>query len=330
MQKPHGAPAGVVLVAGGTGFIGSAVVRALLAVPAPPRVRVLSRGALPDWMAAAGVEHARADLADPHTLRGRCDGVTTLLHLASYVGRDTHRCKAVNESGTRALLAEAARAGTARTVYVSTASVYGSGPHRGPAEAELRPSPASPTSASRWRAEQLVREARGTVLRPNLVYGAGDRWYLPTLARLVRAVPHWPEGGGARASLVAVDDLARVVVALALDGPPYDHGGRDTVYHVGDPRPVSLRAQVRALCAVGGVPLPHGSLSHAEHRARAERSLPDLTAHQHALLTQDAWYDSGRVWRELGLDPGPGFAARFGAAAAWYRQHLGEEAHGAA
>ncbi|MFD5103293.1 NAD-dependent epimerase/dehydratase family protein [Streptomyces albidochromogenes] len=314
--------AGALLVLGGTGFIGGAVVRELLRPGSggapPPELRVLARRPLPDWMTSAGARRIPADLTDPDGLRGVCEGVGTVLHLASYVGRDPALCTAVNDLGTRAVAREADAAG-ARVLYVSTASVYGGGPHRGVTEEQLVPAPVSAASASRLRAEETVLTRGGVVLRPHLVHGPGDKWFVPLLYRLLRKVPVWPEAGGSRSSLVAVRDLARVVAALSRSDWAADRG---TVYHVNHPRPVTLRAMVTQVCRGLDVPLPGSDLPRAAHRELAARVLPGLSAHQHALLTEDHWYESSRIWRRLGIEPGPGFAAGLVAGLPWYRRHV--------
>ncbi|MFE2427601.1 NAD-dependent epimerase/dehydratase family protein [Streptomyces sp. NPDC059373] len=307
------------LVCGGTGFVGSAVVRELLRTAGPGDVRVLSRRPLPPWMAAAGVEGVAGDLEDPRTLRGCCAGVGVLLHLSSYVGRDPERCTAVNATGTAALLDEAERAGVRRIGYVSTASVYGHGPHRGAGEAELTPAPASAASTSRLLAEGAVHDRGGVVFRPHLVFGPGDRWFVPALVRLLTAVPFWPDGGRARSSLIAVQDLARIMAAFALTDRPPTPG---SVWHAAHPAPVPLRDLVEAVWGVLGMAEPRGDVTYADHRALAAGALPELTAHQHALLTGDHWYDSDGVWRALELDPGPGFAARMAGSLPWYGEHV--------
>ncbi|MEV8069534.1 NAD(P)-dependent oxidoreductase [Streptomyces sp. NPDC085995] len=310
-----------VLVVGGTGFIGSAVVRELLRPscggPAVTDVRVLARRPLPEWMMSAGARRIPGDLTAPGSLRGCGDGVDTVLHLASYVGRDAALADAVNAAGTRALVGSAR---TARFLYVSTASVYGHGPHRGVREGRLAPAPASAASASRLLAEDAVRAHGGVVLRPNLVYGPGDRWYVPLFLRLLHAVPVWSEGGRARTSVVGVRELASVVAAFARrDWAGADRG---SVYHVNHPRPVTVRSAATRLCRGLGVPVPGTDLPRAAHWELASRLLPQLSPHQHALLTDDHYYDSTRVWDRLGLAPGPGFGAGLAASLSWYREHL--------
>ncbi|MGW0827648.1 NAD-dependent epimerase/dehydratase family protein [Streptomyces sp. NPDC002845] len=304
------AGAGTVLVVGGTGFVGGAVLSELLGTPEPrsarPRVSVLSRRPN-DLTEHRGTRHLARDLADPRSLRDVCSGIDTVVHAASYVGRDPKHCHAINDMGTRALLDDAERHGVRRFIYVSTASVYGSGPHRGPDERALEPAPASPASASRLRAEEAVRAAGGTVLRPHLIHGDGDRWFIPALARLLRLVPAWPAVAASYSSMIAVEDLARIVAALVRRPEPADAGA---VYHCAYPRPVSMPSLVRTLHSLLRLPEPR-LLPPAEHRELVKRAVPDLSEHQYTLLTRDHWYDSGKVWRRTGQDPGPGFEERF-------------------
>ncbi|CAL9392451.1 NAD(P)-dependent oxidoreductase [Streptomyces sp. Tu 3180] len=321
---PSPAPAtGTVLVAGGTGFIGGAVVRALRSRTGPsgaPGLRVLSSRGAPAAPRPGTVRHVGADLTRPESLRGVCEDVTTLVHAVSYVGRDPGRCRAVNHFGTLALLDEARRAGVERVVYVSTASVYGTGPHRGAAEGEIAPRPGSPASESRLRAEHAVLDAGGIVVRPHLVYGEGDRWVVPTVARMLRSVPDWPAEAMPLTSLISVGDLARCVAAL-VRGPGTAEGPE--VYHAADPCPLPLSRLLLALHRVLGLPLPPGGISPAEHRARLARALPALSDHQYALLTQDHWYDGRKLWERTGEEPGPEFEQQLAGCRAWYARQTG-------
>ncbi|WP_461715562.1 NAD-dependent epimerase/dehydratase family protein [Streptomyces sp. DSM 41036] len=311
---------GTVLVVGGSGFVGGAVVGELAAraaVRGGPAVRVLARRAPLSRDGVVG--HVRADLTRPGSLRGALAGVEVVVHAAAYVGRDAARCEAVNHGGTLALLEEARRAGVGHVVYVSTASVYGVGPHRGADEHALVPRPASPASMSRLRAERAVLDAGGTVLRPHLVYGVGDEWFIPALARLLTEVPAWPAGRASRSSLIAVGDLARGVAGLACAPSAAD---RSAVYHAAHPRPVAADRLLSALGRHLGFPVPRGDVSPGEHRGLLARAVPELSDHQYALLTQDHWYRADRLWSRIGEDPGPGFEARFAEAAHWYAARL--------
>ncbi len=283
-----------VLLTGATGFIGSAV-RAALG-DAVVRCLVRRPGT------AGGIV---GDLTEPATLRGICDGTDVIVHAASYVGADPDECARVNHAGTRHLLAEAARSGVRRIVQVSTAAVYGHGPHRDLPEEARDPAPVSPASASRAAAEREVRGYGGVVLRPHLVYGPGDRWVVPSLARLLSALPGLPGGGRPLMSMVAVTDLARLVAALATrPAPP------GTLYHANHPEPVSVRAVGAALHRLFGLPIPDGDLP-------AGTPLPPGLSPRHLeLVSVDHWYASHRVWAETGLRPRAAFPD--GLDAAWY------------
>ncbi|MFB8246305.1 NAD-dependent epimerase/dehydratase family protein [Streptomyces sp. NPDC055952] len=312
--------AGTVLVAGGNGFVGSAVVEELLtreSAGGAPAVRVLSRRP-PRSSHRHRVSHVPADLAQPGALRGLCQGVVSVVHTATYVGRDAALCETVNHHGTLALLEEARRAGVEHFVYVSTASVYGAGPHRGADEYALTPNPASPASSSRLKAEQAVLASGGTVLRPHLVHGVGDVWFIPTIVRLLTLVAAWPSGATSHSSVIAVRDLARCVASLVTAPESAD---RARVYHAAHPRPVSMEQVLLALHHRLGLPLPR-RVSLPEHRARLARAATHLSDHQYTLLTQDHWYDSDALWARIGEVPELGFEARLAEAARWYTAHL--------
>ncbi|AUG78395.1 hypothetical protein CFP65_3605 [Kitasatospora sp. MMS16-BH015] len=312
-----------ILVTGGTGFIGGETLRRLIDRPsmsAHPEysLRVLTRGRTQNLsdelqLSAVPTELWPGDLLDPASLRGACEGVTTVLHLASQVGGSAEQCHRVNVDGTAALLAEAARAGVRRVVLLSTTAVYQDGEHRDLTESQAIVGPVSPTSRSRMLAERLVLAAGGTVVRPHLVHGVGDAWVLPAVAELLRRLPHWIEEGRARISLTAVEDLARPLAALAL--LPWDSvpGGR--IYHASHPEPVSARELFTRTAACLGLPLPTGSGTLDEAVAALGGG---SWARPLSLLGRDHWYRSDALWAATGCSPGPGFAARFAEHAPWY------------
>lgn len=301
-------------VTGATGFIGSAVARALAA--GPDEVRALVRTVLDEPL--PGVEYVSADLTDPASLHGALEGADALLHLASYIGSDVERSEAVNVRGTRALLAEAERAGVGRVLYLSTAAVYGAGPHSGVAEGELTPEPVSATSRTRLEAERLVLAARGTVLRPGLVLGEGDRWVVPAIAELLARVPAWCEGGAALLSVVAVEDLARLFAAAVRSSAV----GRGRVHHASHPEPISSRELITTLAREGVLPLPEEDLSLEECLERLRENPGRVSERQFSLLSQDHWYRSDTVWQATGCPPGPTVVERLAKAAPWYRDLL--------
>ncbi|MFE2467921.1 NAD-dependent epimerase/dehydratase family protein [Streptomyces mirabilis] len=264
-----------------------------------------------------GARVVRADLTDPASLRGVCDGVDVLIHCASQIGGGVEANEAVNARGTAALVEEARRAGVARIVQLSTASVYGRGTFRGDRPEELRRNPGSPTSRTRAAAEDTVLAAGGVVLRPHLVYGEGDRWVVPGLTRMLRVLPGTVEGWPARSSAIAVPELAALLVATAL-APAADLTA--SVYHATHPEPLPVETLLRAVAECTGADWPDRELTVDRARAvLAEHGVPPSGLD---MFTTDHVFDSTPLWSDLRRAPGAGFDTDFPLAAPWYRKTL--------
>ncbi|MFF3942273.1 NAD-dependent epimerase/dehydratase family protein [Streptomyces phaeofaciens] len=315
---------GTVVLTGATGFIGSHALRALLD-PDPAgggrpavRVRALVRN-VPDGEGTDSVEWVRGDLTDPASVRGLCEGARAVVHLASYIGGDERRCEAVHVHGTRTLMAEAARAGAGRVVQLSTAAVYGAGPHRGVAVDEIAAEPVSAVSRTRLAGEAYARRAGAVVLRPGMVLGAGDRWVVPGLRELVERVPAEWDGGRALQTVVAAGDLGRLIAAVAV-GPSVVPPG---TYHAGHPEPVRIGDLLAALAALGVLPpRPDADWPLAVCRERLRETPGRVSERQFALAAEDHWYLADELWKRAGADPGPGPLSRLAGMAEWYRGRL--------
>ncbi|MGH8869886.1 MAG: NAD-dependent epimerase/dehydratase family protein [Actinomycetes bacterium] len=133
-----------VLVTGGCGFIGSALVRLLH--EAGHDVRVLDRvEALPGHLPAA-VEVFCGDVRDAPVCDRALAGMDAVSHLAAVVGMDTDlqdmpRYAGVNDLGTAVLLAAGDRAGIRRVVLASSMVVYGEGAYACAADGPVAPRP---------------------------------------------------------------------------------------------------------------------------------------------------------------------------------------------
>ncbi|MFH9727542.1 NAD-dependent epimerase/dehydratase family protein [Streptomyces sp. NPDC017254] len=346
-----------ILITGATGFIGGRVAAASAAATAsataepaavsaavptlsasgaafvsasasgnPARVRLLARRPLtapptgpgePGGPEGPGTETVLGDLRDPDSLRRACEGVDVLIHCASAIGGDAELARAVNDEGTRSLVDAAVRAGVTRIVALSTASVHGRGPFRAASPGTLPLAPGSATSRTRAAGERYVMDAGGTVLRPHLVYGTGDRQLMPGLVRLLTALPGPLDGGASLHSLIDVDGLARALLGAALS-PATEPGP----YYVAHPEPVpvaELLAAAEELLTRTGA--PRGP---AVDIATARALLAGLPFAQHHLdmLATDHWFADDRPWRELACDPGPGFTAGFADHVPWYGELL--------
>src|SRR6266481_6215320 len=115
-------PDDLVLVTGGSGFLGSAVVRALIARGS--RVRAIVRSSSPPAnLAGLDCEVVTGDLTDRESLAAALRGVRSLFHVAAdyrFWARDPSVILRVNVEGTRSLMGEALSAGVERIVYTSS------------------------------------------------------------------------------------------------------------------------------------------------------------------------------------------------------------------
>ncbi|MFJ2780958.1 MULTISPECIES: NAD-dependent epimerase/dehydratase family protein [unclassified Kitasatospora] len=166
-----------ILVTGGAGFIGAAVVRGLVA--AGHTVRVLDallpavhpEGRPPDL--PDGVAFHRGDVRDASSVEQALAGVDAVCHQAAMVGLgldldDAPEYVGCNGLGTSVLLAAMARAGTRRLVLAGSMVVYGEGRYRCPDHGDVAPGPRRPVDLDAGRFEPPCPRC-GAALLPGLV-----------------------------------------------------------------------------------------------------------------------------------------------------------------
>jgi len=204
------------LVTGGTGFIGSHIIEALLG--AGDQVTVLFRTP----RKAAGLEErgvrlVPGDLSNVEALRTAARDQDVIYHLGGLVAAHTEKgFFAVNRDGTARVLAAAAQVSRARVVFISSLAAAGPSPRGGRRHGDERAEPVSGYGRSKLAGEEVVRAGTlpWTIIRPPGVYGPRD----PEFLRVFKAVryPVIPVfgDGGQELSLVYVVDLARALVAV--------------------------------------------------------------------------------------------------------------------
>lgn len=210
-----------IAVVGASGFVGSAALRAA-AERADLQVVAIARRPAPTT--AGNVALRTTSLQDRHGLRAALRGVDAVLCCVSYTGSDPALCEEVNTDCIR-LLAEAVllREQIPRMLHIGTTAIYGTGPHRGLTTSHATVRPESEVSLTRAVGDGLVRSLGGSVLRPHLVFGAGDRWCAPTVATITTALGAYIDQGSARLSTIDVDTLAEHALDL-LTAPSWTNG----------------------------------------------------------------------------------------------------------
>lgn len=213
----------IVLVTGGTGFVGEHVVHALRARNVHVRALVRDRrraGRLAAW----GAELVVGDVSDGTVLRAACVGADAAVHLVSIIKGSRGDFERVMEHGTRNLVAAAEVAGVGRVVLMSALGL------------DERSKDAVPYLTAKWEMERAVRSSsrKYVILRPSFVFGK-DGGVLPTFVRIARLAPVTPivGDGTRRLQPIWVEDVAEYV-AQAVDlpaalGRTFELGGPDSV-----------------------------------------------------------------------------------------------------
>lgn len=322
-----------VLVTGGTGFIGSHVVRAL--VGRGEAVRCLVRpGSSRLALDGLPVELAEGDLTRPETLPQAVAGVRTVFHCAAVYRFGTHHARAVfrtNVDGTAALLQAAAEAGVQRVVHTSSVGALAGGTSReSPADESSLPDPSELVGAykrSKYQAERIAEDwnRRGlpvVIVSPSTPLGEWDSKPTPTGRVVVDflngGIPAYVDGG---LNLVDVKDVADGHLRAEVCGTPGER------YILGA-RNVTFREFFQMLARVSGRQPPRIRLprwlplmaAHAESAlARMRGREPRLTPEAVRMSALPMYFDAGRAVRELDLPQHPveDAAAR---AVHWFRE----------
>jgi UDP-glucose 4-epimerase len=210
-----------ILVTGGSGLVGTALVPLFTAVGHD--VVVLDVRA-----PSARARFARCDLADedPTAIIAR-ERPDVVVHLAARVDPPNARERAVmrrlHVDGTRALVRAARAAGTGAFVLASSATVYGAWPDNPvplTEEHALRPHPGLAYAVDKADAERVVVDDAGAmrvaIARPAIIYGRRAKSYLTELLRRAPGVFAALDGLRPPMQFVHVDDAARAFAALAL------------------------------------------------------------------------------------------------------------------
>ncbi len=311
-------PSGLCLVTGATGFVGSAVARALLKAGHP--VRVLAR---PNSdrrnLAGLAVEVAEGSLEHPESLAAAVKGCRYLFHVAADYRLwvpDPETMFRVNVEGTRELMLAAFAAGVERIVYTSSVAVLGI-IKDGVADEETASRAEDmigPYKRSKFEAEAAVRELiaeRGlpaVIVNPSTPIGPGDVKPTPTGRLIVEAargrMPGFVDTG---LNVAHVDDVALGHLLAARSGQigrRYILGGENLdlaqilaeVARVSGRRAPAFRIPHRAV-----LPIAAG----AEALARLTGREPFATVDAVKMSMKKMFFSSTRAVAELGYAPRP-------------------------
>jgi uncharacterized protein YbjT (DUF2867 family) len=213
----------VILVTGGTGFVGGHVVHALRKAGRPVRCLIRNRGKA-GKLAALGCDLAEGDVTDSASLRGAIEGVDVVVHLVAIRQGKREQFQRIMVGGTRDLLKLAKEGGAKRWVHMSALGTS--------EETKWL----VPYYEAKWQMEQDVQGSGlpHVIFRPSFIFGR-DGGILPTFRKLAKLTPVTPiiGSGEQRIQPIWADDVAtyfeRAVDLESATNRTFELGGPDVV-----------------------------------------------------------------------------------------------------
>jgi 2-alkyl-3-oxoalkanoate reductase len=296
----------IVLVTGGGGFLGNALVRRL--VRQGDEVRSFSRGYYPE-LAAMGATHIRGDICDEKAVDNACKDADIVFHTAARAGvwGDYEGYYQTNVVGTKNVIAGCKKNNVRRLIHTSSASVIYTGKDM-TGENESLPYPARyMTHYPRTKAiaERLIVEAADQnlmtlVLRPHLIWGPEDNHLVPRI--IDRAKKLLIVGNGKNiADTIYIDNAvdAHLLAAEKLLEKPELSG---KIYFISQGERIPVWEMInRILSAAGCKPVKRripanlawcaGAVMEAIFHALKTKKEPHMTRFVARELSTSHWYD---------------------------------------
>jgi len=291
-----------VLVTGGSGFIGSYVLRKLAS--SGHAVRVLVRDGSSDRLAvsASNVTPVTGDILTPSSLKDAMEGCDAVIHLVGIIEESPSRgitFENIHTNGTRNVVEAARDAGIRTFVQMSANGARQDGVSR--------------YQTSKWEAEKIVESAgfeRWAIFRPSIVFGRPDpgrpEFATKLVQQLIKPFPVLPVFGSGEYLLqpVAVESLVDAMVAAlerSFQHPVFTPAGPEALPYV--------EILDRLTLAIGSKPKPKihvpVTLVSAGLAALGWTGLLPITSDQLSMLLENNTGDFERFHDVFGLEPIP-------------------------
>jgi nucleoside-diphosphate-sugar epimerase len=281
-------------ITGAAGVMGTRLTARLRKAGWNVRALVMPGDPLRSRVEHLGCEVREGNISDASSLRGTCEGVDLVYHLAAVIiSHDPTVFQRVNRDGTANVVAEAQRSGVGHFVYVSSASV--TYPRR------------TRYAESKLEAERIVAGSGlpYTIVRPTLVYEQGGAQEIMMFLDYLKRFPIVPFIGSGAAlkrpvwSEDVVDGLERLAGASIAHGKTYNFSGGEAI---------SMRELAELLLQYHDRPRPVLPLPVFACRAAAAllgmlMERPPLTSSAIAGIVNDANLDPSEAMRDLGYAP---------------------------
>jgi nucleoside-diphosphate-sugar epimerase len=312
----------MILVTGGTGFIGGHLLEKLAAEG--QAVRCLLRRD-PQRALPPGVEAVRGDLTAPHGLEAALRGVDTVIHLAGVTKALRPADYYAGNLRATENLAGALQGRPIRLVHVSSMAAAGPGSALGE---DAEPRPVSHYGCSKLEAERVVRALLpdAVIARPPVVYGPRDTDVYQVLKSVAKGIALEISGPQRWFSAIYVGDLAEALCEAARN--PRASG---RTYYFAHPQPVTWRGLAETAARIMGrrppraIRVPYAAAWAvgwcSEAWARMTRRPGIVSRDKIAEARCASWTcDVRRASAELGFEARVTLEAGLAKTLAWYRE----------
>lgn len=331
-----------VLVTGGGGFLGGAIVKLLL--QRGVSVRSFSRSPHAD-LQAAGVDHVCGDLAQPKAVAAAVAGCDVVFHVAAKAGvwgayQDFYQANVI---GTKNIIDACRQHAVSRLVYTSSPSVVFDG-HDMEGVDESAPYPThyhAPYPQTKAEAERLLLAANDVelatvALRPHLIWGPGDQHLVPRIL-----------DRGRKKALRIIGDTTCLVDTIYIDNAAEAHvlaaehlnigscvAGKS--YFLSNGEPIPLWDMVNRILAAGALPPVQkrispsvayavGAALEAIYHTLRIKSEPRMTRFMAKELSTAHWFNINAARRDFGYEPKISIDEGMLRLQAWLKSSSGDE-----
>ena len=282
----------MILVTGGTGFVGTHLIRRLRAENIPVRVVVRNPGKA-GLLIDLGAEIVAGDVSDKRSLESAARGADRVVHLVGIIQEGPGVIfQEVHVDGTRNVIEAAKSAGVRHFFYQSALGT--------------RPGAKSTYHRTKWQAEEAVC-ASGipfTILRPSLIYGPGDQFTI-RLSEMIRIAPVIPVIGSGESKVqpIFIDDVVSCILKAVTS-----EAFLNEIYEIGGPDQLTYEEVTTMIAEAMGVNRPalHMPLLFVRSMVRMFEMLlpkPPVTTDQLIMLQEDNICSMRDIRESFGVEP---------------------------
>ncbi len=307
-----------VLVTGGGGFLGSAVIKKL--IERGDFIRSFSRGFYPE-LEQSGVEQHQGDIADYNSVEKACEGMDVVFHIAAKAGvwGDYSDYYNANVKGTENVANACIKKNVKALIHTSTPSVILNGSDLEGVD-ESYPYPDhyhSAYSKTKALAEKSVIKVsseglNAVILRPHIIWGPGDTHLVPRVLKRGKRIVRVGNGKNL-VDTIYIDNAADAHV-LAADRIENDTSLSGKIYFICQNEPVRLWDLIGYILEWSGNRPISRSVSHRSaeiisrlletiHKVLKRKGEPYLTRYIVNELATSHWFDVSAAEKDLGFVP---------------------------